>query len=103
MFGEELLAGEVAVGEFGFAVARGLFAVGGEEVGEAGEDVAGDVLEDAGGGVLERVELEVEFVVGELGEGVVDHGFCFLEFGFEGLEVWGRGIAEKLRGDHIPR
>ena len=85
--GEELWAGKAAVCEFGFAVARGLFAVGGEEVGEAGEHVAGHVLEDAGDGVLEGIELEVEFGVGELGKRAVDQGFGFLEFFFESLEV----------------
>ena len=37
--------------EFGVAVARGFFAVGGEEVAPAGEEVAGEVLDDRGDGI----------------------------------------------------
>ena len=55
--------------EFSVAIAVGLFAVGGEEIGPAGAHVAVEVLDDDGDGIRFFVEGDTQRLVGSLGDG----------------------------------
>ena len=57
--------------EFTVAVAVGLLAVAGEEVGEPRPQVARHVLDDDGQAVRLRIECHQELVVADLGQGVL--------------------------------
>jgi hypothetical protein len=76
---QESLAGGGRIREFGVAVAVGLFAVGGEEVGPARAHVARHVLYDDGDGIGFAVERGEKLFVGCLVDCALGQGFVVAE------------------------
>ena len=65
--------------ELSIAVASGLFAVRGQEIGEAGAQVAHQVLHDNGGAVAAGGGLVQPLRIGELSQGAVGEGLVSQE------------------------
>lgn len=73
--GEKLGPTGERVDELAIAVPSGLLAIGGEEVGPAGEQVARDMLHDDGDAVRIGIERDPQLVVGQLGDCLVGPAF----------------------------
>ena len=73
--GDELVARCGGRLEFGVAIAIGLLAVGGKEIGPARAHVANHVFDDDGDGIRFRAEGDGEGVIGSLGDGALGEAF----------------------------
>src|SRR6185369_9568473 len=79
--------------EFAVAIAVGLFAVGGQEIGPTGTHVAGHMLDDDGDGVHLLVERGKKLVIGHLVDGALGHDLVLTEEDERVLEVGGSELV----------
>jgi hypothetical protein len=75
--------------EFGVAIAVGLFAVGGQEIGPARAHVAGHVLDDDRDGIGLDVDGSKEVLIGDLGDGAIGQLLVISEEGQGVFEIRG--------------